>query len=294
VAAVAGVAIYLDRVAPFRAAVVTVDDRSVSMRTFLRRMYLSGQDPLVMLQVLANEEIVKLAAPAAPYSIRVTDQDVDDFLHGVARGEADSIAEGEYRAWYRLQLNESRMPDPEFRDLVRTNLLMSRLTEYLRERVPTVAEQVHLHMIPIDGLAVSREARRRIEAGERFALVAREVSADAGLGATGGDMGWQARDGLEPPVARLAFDELAVGEISEPYYVDGNIFRLIMVSERSAARQLDERTRLTIQDRVLDTWLDEEQDRHTVDFHGITGGGYGSETDTWVRWQLERMQKPRR
>jgi parvulin-like peptidyl-prolyl isomerase len=290
VAAVAGVAIYLDRVAPFRTTVVSVDRNAVSMRTFLHRAYLSGQDPTAMLQVIANEQIVKLVAPAPPYRIRVTEQDIDAFLRDVARGNSESIAESDFKAWYRQQVNESRMSDKAFRDLVKTNLLMKRLKEYLAARVPSVAEQVHLHMIPIQGLASARAAKERLDTGESFARVAREYATDEGVKSSGGDLGWQARDGLVPQIAHVAFDELAVGRVSEPYNVDEDVFALIMVSERADARELDEAARRRIQDRVLDAWLDEEQKRHEVDFHGFSGP-YSAETDAWIRLQLQRMKR---
>jgi parvulin-like peptidyl-prolyl isomerase len=287
---VAGVAIYLDQVAPFRTAVVTVDDSAVTMRTFLRRAFISGQDPLVLLQVIANEEIVKLVAPAPPYNVRVDEEDIDEFLRSVARGDSAEITESEFKEWYRQQINESRMPDREFRDLVRTNLLMRRFREHLADRVPTVAQQVHLHMIPIDGLAAAQAARERLDGGEDFASIAREVSADESIRLTGGDLGWQARAGLVPQIARIAFDELVVGQISEPFYIDEEIFSLIMVSERADARELDPAARQRIQDRVLDEWLIEEQQYHEVEYHGFSGG-YGAETDAWIKWQLQKMQQ---
>jgi parvulin-like peptidyl-prolyl isomerase len=290
VAIVASVAIYMDRIAPYRTTVVSVDGSAVSMRTFLKRTRIAGQDPMAMLQVIADEEIIRQVAPEPPYSIRPTDEEVDGVLRDAARGDSETIADSEYREWYRQQLNESQMSDRELRDLVRTRLLISRLRDYLASRVPTAAPQVHLHMIPIQGLAAARAAKERLDAGEDFALTARESSIDQGVRATGGDLGWQARDGLVPQVAKLAFDELAVNQVSEPFNVDEDVFALIMVSEKSSARELSEAARRRIQDKVLDTWLAEEQKHHVVGFHGFQGD-YSSETDAWVREQLRRMEK---
>ena len=68
------------------------------------------------------------------------------------------------------------------------------------------------------------------------------------------------------------------------------IFAIVMVSEKAAARELDEATRRRLQDRVLDDWLAEEQKRHNVEFHGFKGA-YDSETDAWAKWQLHRMKR---
>ena len=93
----AGVAIYLDRVAPFRTTIVSVDGEGVSMRTFVRRAKLSGQEPLAMLQKLAEEQVVKLVAPNPPYNIQVDDEDIDNYLREVARGGSASITDADYQ-----------------------------------------------------------------------------------------------------------------------------------------------------------------------------------------------------
>ena len=141
IGAIAGFAIYQDRVAPFRTTVLEVDGSSITMRYFLKRVLSSGREPMAMLQTLTNEEIIKKAAPKPPYNINIGEEDIEQFLKGIARGESDTIAEKEFKEWYRQRLNESRLSEPEFSDLMRTNLLTRRLHGYLAERVPTVAEQ---------------------------------------------------------------------------------------------------------------------------------------------------------
>ena len=287
---VAGVAIYLDQIAPFRTTVVSVGESAVSMRTFLRRTHMSGREPLAMLQTLASEEIVKRVAPHPPYGIDVREEDIDLYLRGQARGQSETITESDFKEWRRQQVNESGLSDREFNELVRTALLTRRLGDYLAERVPTVAEQAHLHMIPIGGLGAARAVKKRLDAGEDFAMVARESSADVGLKESGGDTGWHPRGALAPSIAAAVFDELAIGEISEPLFLDEEMFAVVMVSER-AVRELDETVRRRLQDRVLDDWLAAEQEHHQVGFHGFKGGGYDSETDAWVRWQIQRMKR---
>ena len=93
---VAGVAIYLDQIAPFRTTVVSVGESAVSMRTFLRRTHMSGREPLAMLQTLASEEIVKRVAPHPPYGIDVREEDIDLYLRGQARGQSETITESDF------------------------------------------------------------------------------------------------------------------------------------------------------------------------------------------------------
>lgn len=287
---IAGIAIYQNRLAPFRTTVLVVGDTSISMGYFLKRIHMFGGKPMAMLQILTREEIIKQVAPKPPYSINISEEDIDEFLKGIARGESDTITEKEFKEWYRQRLNESRLSESEFRELMRTNLLSQRLHGYLAERVPTVAEQVHLHMIPVKDLSVAEMIKGRLDAGEEFAELAREVLSDEKLTENGGDFGWFPRGALAPEIAQAAFDDLDIGEASEPINLGGQNFVVVMVSERVAAREIDEDSMQSIKSKALAEWLKEEQQYHKVEFHGFNNG-YDSETDAWVQWQLQRMRK---
>ena len=63
-----------------------------------------------------------------------------------------------------------------------------------------------------------------------------------------------------------------------------------MISEKAAAREIDEGSLQMIKARSLDEWLNEEKQYHKVEFHGFKNG-YDSETDAWVQWQLQRMKR---
>jgi peptidyl-prolyl cis-trans isomerase SurA len=61
-----------------------------------------------------------------------------------------------------------------------------------------------------------KELYERIKAGEDFATLAKEYSQGAGQ-AVGGDIGWIKRGTLIPGLEEMAFEKLAVGEVSEPF-----------------------------------------------------------------------------
>ena len=290
VGAIAVVAIYRDRVAPFRTAILVVGDTSIEMRYFLKRILLSDETPQVILQSLIREEIVKQSAPRPPYNIKVADGEVDRFLRELAQDESETMSDSEFEEWYRQQLNESRLSDAEFRDLSRTSLLALRMTEYLSERVPTVGEQVHLNMIAVGDLAAAKEVKERLEAGEDFAALAREVSLDEETKEKGGDFGWIPRGAQGSSLTRVVFDELDVGEVSEPLYLDEQIFVVVVVTEKVASREIEEDALRNIKARVLDEWIKEERQYQKVEIHGFNNG-YDSETDAWVNWQLQRMKR---
>jgi hypothetical protein len=287
---IVGIAIYRDRVAPFRTTIVAVGDTSITMGYFLKRIHISRREPMAMLQTLTQEEIIKQVAPQPPYNIDVQDEDLDEFLKGLARGESDSINDSDFKEWYRQQLNESRLSNHEFRDLMRTNLLSQRLHGYLAERVPTVAEQVHLYMIAVKGIELAKKVKERLDAGEDFGTLAREVSSDEKIKEKGGALGWFPRGAHSANIAQAAFDELDIGEASEPLYLDEQNIVVVMVSEKVAAREIEEESLQGIKSRALGEWLKQEQQYHKVEFHGFKNG-YDSETDAWVQWQLQRMRK---
>jgi foldase protein PrsA len=284
------VLIYRNTKAPFRTTVLEVDDTSIKMKYFLKRVSLARTNPRAMLQNLANEQIIKQAAPQPPYSIRITDEDIDQAIKEAARSQSEATDEHAFNAWYHQQLEQTGFSAAEYRDLVRTKLLTQRLTRYLTERIPTVAEQVHLFMITQGSLADAREVKRRLDAGEDFVALARGLNVEEELKARGGDLGWYPRSSLAENLARAAFEELEIGQPSSPLVFDERRVVIIMVAERAAARQIEEDTLKELKSRVLEDWLQREYRHHRVVVHGLKNG-FDGETEAWVRWQLQKMKK---
>ena len=290
VGGVAGVAIYRDRVKPLQTKVLIVDDESVEMRYFLKRVRMVGREPLEVLQLLTRELIITQTAVKPPYSIEVTDQDVENYMRETAaRGAADSITDEEVKEWYRQALNDSELNDGEFRELMRRNLISLRLTEYLGERMATVVEQVRLYMIVFASPEASTGVLEQLEAGADFYELARsDANADEKLRARGGDLGWLPREAMRPELAAV-FD-LPVGQPSRLLALGSNAYAVAMVGERAAAREMEPEARGAAKSTALTNWFNDEYQYHTVEFHGFSNG-YDSETDLWVKWQLQRMAR---
>ena len=290
VGGVAGVAIYRDRVKPLQTKVLIVDEESVEMRYFLKRVRMLGREPLEVLQLLTRELIITQVAVKPPYSIEVTDRDVEDYMRETAaRGAADTITDEEVKEWYRQALNDSELGDGEFRELMRRNLISLRLTEYLGERMPTVVEQVRMYMIVFASPEASTGVLEQLEAGADFYALARsEANADEKLRARGGDLGWLPRESLRPELA--AVFELPVGQPSRLLALGQNAYAVAMVGERAAAREMEPEARESAKATALTNWFNEEYQYHNVEFHGFNNG-YDSETDLWVKWQLQRMAR---
>jgi foldase protein PrsA len=284
------VLIYQNTRAPFRAAVLEVNDTSIKMNYFLKRLSVARTNSRTMLQTLVNEQIIKQTASQPPYSIQISDDDIEHALEKAARSQGVAADDQAFDAWYRQELKRTGFSEAEYKDLVRTNLMIERLIQYLIERVPTVAEQVHLYMIGQSSMEAAREVKRRLNEGEDFYALAREVNVDEQLRTQGGDLGWFPRNGLAADLARVAFDELEIGKASEPIVFNEQLVVIILVADRAAARQIDEETLRNLKSKVLDEWLVREIQHHRITFHGLKNG-FDAETEAWIQWQLYKMQK---
>lgn len=286
IAVITGTAIYQDQIAPFQRPVVVVGKAEVPMSYFLRRARLSGADPMSVLHALVKEQLINQLAPLPPYNIVLGDDDADQFLRGVASGAGESLSEEDFQEWLRQQVSETGLSTAEFLRLARTNMLTQRLTALLGERIPTVAEQLHLHVIVTSSLDDAQRFRSRLAAGEDASSLSRDVSATEG---SASHTGWFPRAALAPVIAQAAFQSLAIGEASAPLPLKDGHFAVVTVLERALAREIDEATLQQLRASALEDWVAQQWERHKVEFRGLTGDSYDSETDAWVRWQLGRV-----
>jgi parvulin-like peptidyl-prolyl isomerase len=288
VGAITGIALYRDRVMPYRTVVLEVDGSPIRMRYFLKRVALSGAQPVTVLQSLAQEQVLKEVAGQPPYGITVAPQEIEQLARSMARGTRETLTEGEYREWRRQQLNESRLSEAEYQGILEATLVRMKMAEYLGTRVPTVAEQVFLNMIQVKDAESGAEVKRRADAGADFGALARAYSTDAALKAGGGKAGWFPRGILKGGLDGIVFS-LRIGQASEPLYMDEKTIIVLMVSERAAAREIDGRHLEVLRSRALDDWIPAELRKHSIRFRGFHDG-YDSETDSWVRQQVLRMK----
>ncbi|MFH1382760.1 MAG: peptidylprolyl isomerase [Chloroflexota bacterium] len=296
IALIGGISYYRAYVAPFHRIIMTVDGTDVRIDYFLRRARLSGGTGFSTLDMLTNEMVIKEAAPQ--YGITVTPQDIDAALRSmVAAGSSDNetsanMTDAEFREWYRQQLNENDISDVDYREIMRASLLASRLHQYLADRVPTVAEQVHLNVIMVETLDEANALRERWTMGEDFASLAREASIDMQTGEVGGDAGWIPKGVMGVSLDNTVFS-LAVGEVSEPIpwnsdpeNTDPNIqtiyYVLYMVSEKDEAREVDSDYLNVLKSNALDVWLGQEMKNHDIKYN------YNSEINAWINWQLTK------
>jgi parvulin-like peptidyl-prolyl isomerase len=182
----------------------------------------------------------------------------------------------DYQQRYREVIDafssRNSLTETEFRELIRTSLLRTRLSEAAPLEFETTEEQVRARHILVriatagedeeeidptvaeaNALGEIQEARQRIVDGEDFALVAAEVSEDASNAEEGGDLGWFGRDRMVAEFAEVAFS-LPPGELSQPVKTAFG-YHLILVEEYDPARPLDESVLSQRRNDAFNTWF---------------------------------------
>src|SRR5690606_2258731 len=96
----------------------------------------------------------------------------------------------------------------------------------IRGGVTSIVDQSHIRHILITPNEIRTEDQakelidslyERINNGEDFAEVARQISDDSASVVAGGDMGWANDEGGMPPDFAAVVNQLEVGELSEPF-----------------------------------------------------------------------------
>ena len=292
IGAIAGYAIYRQQIEPFETVVLRINDHTVKMRYFLKRLKMNETNPSFggatsVLNQLSIEEVIRQSATKAPFNIEATEEDIDQFLREVAKRGSESITEEEYEEWYRQQLNQAQLTDEEFRDIAKIGIYRRELTEYLAERAPTVAEQVHLHMIAQQSVEEISKVKQRLDKGEDFFQLAGEINLSVEARENQGDLGWHPKNSLNQMLSHQAF-QLEVNQPSDPIRLSEQLFGIILVSEKAAARELSEQALQIQKASLVDAWAAKEFKYYKITFHGFNNG-WDSETDAWARWQLMRM-----
>jgi foldase protein PrsA len=283
---------YQSYLSPYKRPVITVDKTAVNMGYFLKRDKMSGSATNDLIKQLVDEQIVKEMAPG--FGITVTESEIDDALLYRASSDNSSgnlgenmtgryLTETEYKSWYREQLKNTKLSDVEFRDIARTNLLATKLLQFLAENIATSSQQVHLNIIIVANTADADKAKSRIQAGESFAAVAKQVSLDAASKANGGDIGWF-------PPGILPFDNtifnLDTGIVSDPVQLtDSTQYALFMVSEKAANLDIDPNNLEMLKSRALLNWLAGEEPQHSIK---INYDFNDAKNQAWISWQLSQ------
>jgi parvulin-like peptidyl-prolyl isomerase len=302
IAIIIGIGYYLIYAMPMQRKIIQVNDDAINIDYLIKRCLMSDnpEDIDSTRYKLAYELLIKQGAPQ--YGIEVTEADIDQAIRDAAKGTSEDITDAELREWLRKELNWNQLSEKQYRDYVKLSVAAQRLQALLQEVMPTTGEHVHFHYMLIQDYNEALEIKARLEEGEDFATIAREISMDEASAEDGGDKGWLPVEILGDDIQYVVSD-LDIGEISmlvpmgSGEYTDTNTdtfapYAIIMITERAAAMEIEAGYLDVLKTTVLQKWLDERSNQ--IRFLGQgTSGGYDSETEAWIFYQIRKLEKSR-
>jgi parvulin-like peptidyl-prolyl isomerase len=150
---------------------------------------------------------------------------------------ATPFTQSEFLKYYTLYLSNVRrltkMTETDFRERIRSELLIEKVKIAVMADLPRNEDQVHLAQIVVADEATANSVRARIVAGESFSAVAKEVSLDTASKANGGDIGWIA-EGTPPSDMEKAAFAMNSGEISQPIQTSVTTWVIIQLMDKGS------------------------------------------------------------
>jgi parvulin-like peptidyl-prolyl isomerase len=319
VLAIAGIVIaayVIQFVAPNRQEVARVNDTPFSRADLVKLLrvqqlgaaffgveFKASSEIFQQLQVLIENEILVQSAPRL--GITVTDREIDGYIQALfiprlPPGEQLDMAqfERDFNEEYNRYLNSVQLSEKDHRETMKRSLLRARFREFIGERVPYVAPQVHYFQLVVtfgDEIDIMLTKFKDATAGDKspenlqkaFRDLVREFSRDdAETVRLGGDMGWMP-EGVLQPYGDLIFN-LEAGVLSDPIPDTEDPRRVVfyLVSERTDAGELALDDRETLKIKALQDWINEEREKHEVLVE------FNSDVYNWVFTQLSISATP--
>ncbi|MBI3943099.1 MAG: peptidyl-prolyl cis-trans isomerase [Chloroflexi bacterium] len=154
-------------------------------------------------------------------------------------------------------MQDSGLDDTQLRKLIQEQLMSDAVVNKVTENISTKAEQVHAEHILVTSQEDADKVLGRLQAGEDFAKVAKEVSTDPSAQENGGDLGWFPRGMMVKEFEDAAFD-LQPNQTS-PVVKSSFGFHIIRVLERDPAREVDPQLLDGLRQQAFGKWLDDQR-----------------------------------
>ena len=254
-----------------------------------------SRDPFDQLTKLLHAEILRQAAPGL--QINVTDDDIEQTIRSIFRPQAetgqevnDEQLDAEYGNNYVGFLDQVNLSDEAYRRIVEEQLQENRLFQVMLVSLPEEAPHVEAQAIvlgansPADPVAV----RERLQLGEDFASVSREISGSDGY------IGW-VPEGAITEFNRHLFGEdgepplLGPGDVSSSIFMQDNIVLLQAIGEPET-REIEPAMQFQLAAAGVERWKDDQLSQGADD--GWVKMNFRSSLYEWVTQQV-RLTRPR-
>jgi len=253
IAALISYGFYATSVAPGSEWVTTVGDRDFNSNDYVRtlRLYPPSQNSTNPAQLMLEniENIQLLWQGSAGLNISFTDDEVTQEIRLSLEKDGGPLTDEEFKGRYKEMLSATGLSDEEYREVVKTGLIQTGVSEYFLDQVPQSSEQVHVEAIWVDTEEEATEVMGNLSAGEDFTSMAAKLG--------GGDIGW-----LPQGIASQEFDDVAfnpdieIGVIT-PFGTDEGWY-IIRVLGREEDKAIDEATRNQLAVNAISSWMADE------------------------------------
>lgn len=220
---------------------------------------------------------------ATPDTTQPSPESAQEQADAAARALASAVARpSTFDAIYRGELQRTGLSDKEYRDMTRAKILISRIKDKFTAAVPASAESIHYEQILVRDGTAADDIVRRLNIGEDFAALARQLSLDSNTKGQGGDVGWVARGGLDPASEALLFS-LPAGAIQRSTSAQG--IYVYKILEKAASRPLDEQMKARVGAQGYSNWLQSKLQTLTVQNNmDLTSGNA-----TKIKWVVQKV-----
>ncbi|MDZ4278147.1 MAG: SurA N-terminal domain-containing protein [Dehalococcoidia bacterium] len=256
---------YQTQIKPLGKTVLQVGDTEFSLAHLERRMRLEqkenpsfAQGELVLQlpdQILANfEREGTILEGAEQLDVSVTQEEIAAEIRTRA-GLAEDVAPSDFSAALKRLVEESGLKLGEYQQMVKGALLEDKVRGYFAYLAPKEEPQVRARWIVVRTQEEADQVVARLEGGEDFGEIARDVSVHEATAQAGGELGWVPRgsSSLVPSVESFLFDA-EPGAHSE-VLSEFDQFFIAELEEKADSRELDGDQRAQVAAREMNEWL---------------------------------------
>ena len=217
--------------------------------------------PEQVFQTLVRYEVLRQGAPLT-LGVGVSPEEVEQQLVFTFEPPSDdeeapvpSVLSEAGQEQYQFFRDQTGISDTQYRRLIEGQLLEARVSDRIGTFVPESTEQVFLHWIVVASATQGETVKERLDNGEEFAAVARELNQDRAWSDENGEVGWIPRT-IFPELDGAIFS-LEPGEHVGPLDTSFGVV-VAQVTEGPQEEELAEEFRAQIRDQSTAVWFQEQ------------------------------------
>jgi parvulin-like peptidyl-prolyl isomerase len=268
VALIAAFGYYQTHVRPKGETVLQVGDRSFSLDYVERRLRYDihegstvyqanpSQAATLLLNEIEQEELMRQGAPEK--GIDLSDDAVDAEIRS-RENVPDNADRNTFAAAYRKAVRSSGLSTDGYRDVIAADMASKAIQSVFKEQAPKAADQVRFRVIVLATEDDAKTALQRLQNGEDFATVTKDLSQDTASKDNGGEQDWIPRGVLDPALDQALFS-LEVGQISDVITGQSALF-IVQVEERQDQRETTDTQQSMLASQAQREWLSQLGDR---------------------------------